>query len=420
MTCATTNPYTEQVVTTYDEYTDAELAAVLARAEAACGARAFDQRAQVLTAVAALLRESSEDLARLITGEMGKLIGESRDEVEITAAMFEHYARHGEVMLAPRSLPLETGQTSVTSYPIGVVFAVEPWNLPFYQVARVAVPALMAGNTVVVKHASGVPACAEAIEDVLLAGGAPAGAYTNVRLSNAQAATAIADERVRGVALTGSGRAGSSVAASAGKALKKSTMELGDADAFAVLDDADLNLAVSLAVAGRMNNTGQAYAAAKRFVVHRDLEPEFTRRFAAVMAALPVGDPLEESTILGPLSSAGALETILGQLDAAMGAGARVITGGHRVDRTGFFLKATVLTDVRRDNPTFHQGLFAPVAMVFPVADEAEAIAVANDSPFGLGGSVITGDVERGQRVAAAMETGMVFVNDQLVTVTDR
>jgi succinate-semialdehyde dehydrogenase / glutarate-semialdehyde dehydrogenase len=285
--------------------------------------------------------------------------------------------------------------------------------------ARVAGPNLMAGNTLVVKHAPNVPQCALLFEKLFLNAGAPLGTYTNVFISNEQSATVIADKRIKGVALTGSERAGEAVASEAGKALKKSTMELGGSDAFIVLDDADLDIAVKWGVWGRINNTGQCCVAAKRFILHEKIADTFLDRFQKELKNLVSGDPMDPKTTLGPLCTKGALDLVQKQIEEAINGGAKVLLGGKRLNRPGYFLQPTILTDIKSENPAYYQEFFAPVALIFRVKDENEAIKLANDSPYGLGGSVITKDIERGKRVARQIETGMVFINRATWTQPD-
>jgi succinate-semialdehyde dehydrogenase / glutarate-semialdehyde dehydrogenase len=409
------NPYNGEVLKTYDDITDAALEAAVARANQAFATawsrEPIARRAAVLKRAAGMMRDRSNELARLITLEMGKLINESLGEVALSADILEYYADHGPKMLAAQKLVVEDGEAALESEPLGVLFCVEPWNFPYYQLARVAGPSLILGNVILVKHASNVPQCAAAFERVLLEAGAPAGVYTNLFATKDQIARLIADPRIKAVALTGSEAAGSTVAAQAGKALKKSTMELGGSDAFIVLDDADLDRAVSWAVWGRINNTGQCCIAAKRFIVVDSIAAEFLKRFKASLEMLKVGDPLDPSTTLGPLSSEGAAQELLKQVETAVAHGAQVVLGGRRLSRRGAFIEASILTDITPDNPTFHQEFFGPVAMFFRVKDEEAAIELANDSPFGLGGSVFTQDIERGKRVARQIATGMVFIN---------
>jgi succinate-semialdehyde dehydrogenase/glutarate-semialdehyde dehydrogenase len=277
----------------------------------------------------------------------------------------------------------------------------------------------MAGNTLIVKHAPNVPQCALAFTELLLEAGAPHGVYANLFISNEQAARVIADPRIIGVALTGSNRAGLAVASEAGLAMKKSTMELGGSDAFIVLDDANLDHAIKWAAWAKMNNTGQCCVAAKRFILDEKIADTFIERFKAELEKLAPGDPMEETTTLGPLCTARALSVVLEQIDMAKKGGAKIILGGRRMERPGFYLEPTIVINVTPDNPAFHEEFFAPVALMFRVPDEASAIALANDSPFGLGGTVMTGDVERGKRVARQIESGMVFINQPTWTAPD-
>ncbi|KAB8041736.1 NAD-dependent succinate-semialdehyde dehydrogenase [Janthinobacterium aquaticum] len=423
MSYKTTNPYNEEVVKTFDAHSDAQLDKVLDTAhrlfQQDWRQRSFAERQTIVKKAAALLKEQRDDFARLITLEMGKLFKEAQQEVSLCVKILDYYADHAEQFLAPKKLDVKRGEASVEIAPLGVIFCVEPWNFPYYQLARVAGPNLMAGNTLVVKHASNVPQCALAFEKLFLDAGAPEGAYTNVFISSEQVATAIADPRVQGVALTGSERAGASVAASAGKSLKKTTMELGGSDAFIVLDDADMDLAVKLAVIGRIQNSGQVCDGSKRFILQESIADTFVERFQAELAKLVPGDPMQESTTLAPLSSLSALELAVKQVGQAVEGGARVLLGGKRAERKGYFMEPTILADVKPDNPVYYQEFFAPVAMIFRVKDENEAITLANDSPFGLGGTIITADVARGKKLASQIETGMVFINSPAVTAPD-
>ncbi len=417
----TTNPYTGQFVASFDELSAAQLESKLAAAEACFQTdwrhQPFAQRKAVLQRAAGLMRQRAPELAALITLEMGKLIQQSAGEVALSAAILDYYAEHAEAFLAPQQLPTSKGEAVVESAPIGVLFGVEPWNYPYYQIARFAAPNLMAGNVVLVKHASNVPQCALAFEQLLRDAGAPDGAYTNLFISKDQVSAVIDDHRVRAVALTGSEGAGAAVAARAGKNLKKSTMELGGSDAFIVLDDADLDKAVKHAVTGRMGNTGQACTASKRIIVVDAVADAFLQKFQAAMLAFSPGDPMDERTTLGPMSSAQALKTLLGQVDEAVAGGAQVLIGGQRIAaEAGAFMQPTILAGITASNPAFKQEFFGPVALFFRVADEDAAVALANDSPFGLGGSVFTQDTERGKRVARRIDTGMVFINSSAVS----
>ncbi len=421
MAYLSTNPFDGQVTRSFDEITDAQLGEKLTTANACFATdwshRTFAERKAVLARAASLMRERSQALAELATHEMGKLIQQSLGEVALSAAILDYYAEHAEAFLAPERLDTPKGQAMVESSPIGVLFGVEPWNYPYYQVARFAAPNLMAGNVVMVKHASNVPQCALAFERVLADAGAPAGAYTNLFISKEQVARVIDDRRIRAVALTGSEAAGAVVAALAGKSLKKSTLELGGSDAFIVLEDADLDKAVKHAVSGRMGNSGQACTASKRFVVVEALAERFLQMFQDALKGFQPGDPMDPHTTLAPLSSAQALDTLLAQVETAVAHGARVVVGGKRIDaQAGAFMQPTIITDLGPGNPAFGQEFFGPVALFFRVADEDAAVALANDSSFGLGGSVFTNDIERGKRVARRIDTGMVFINSGAVS----
>jgi succinate-semialdehyde dehydrogenase / glutarate-semialdehyde dehydrogenase len=423
MAYISTNPFNGQVNQRYEDISDAELETKLAAAHARFQSwqhTSFKERRAIVARAAALMRERAEPLARLITLEMGKLIAQSEGEVAISAAILDYYAEHAETFLAPEKLNTAKGEAVVESAPIGVLLGVEPWNFPYYQIARFAAPNLMAGNVVMVKQAANVPQCALAFAEIMRDAGAPEGAYTNLFVSKDQIAQAIDDPRVRAVALTGSEAAGAVVAARAGKNLKKSTLELGGSDAFIVLDDADMALALKHAVAGRMGNAGQACTASKRFIVVDAVADAFLDKFQTALSAFAPGDPLDKATKLAPLSSQGALDTLVDQVDKAVRHGAKVLMGGRRVKgHDGAFMEPTVLTDIATDNPAYSQEFFGPVALFFRVPDEAAAVKLANDSPFGLGGSVFTKDIERGRRVARQIDTGMVFINSAAVSMPD-
>jgi succinate-semialdehyde dehydrogenase / glutarate-semialdehyde dehydrogenase len=411
----TINPATEEVLKTFAEHTDEQLEGVIARANRAyanewCKA-SLGERKIIVKKAASLMRSRREELASLTTLEMGKLLREARAEVDLSANILDYYADHAQIFLASKTLNVAEGQAWVETAPLGVIFCIEPWNFPYYQLARVAAPNLMAGNTVIVKHAPNVPQCALAFEKMFLDAGASPGVYTNVFLSNAQAAMTIADTRIQCVALTGSDLAGSAVAAEAGKAFKKNTMELGGSDAFIVLEDADLDAAVQWGAWARMNNSGEACVAAKRFILHEKIADAFLNRFREELEKLVPGNPADDTTTLAPLCSVGALDPALGQISAAVHGGASILLGSHRIDRPGYYLEPTILTNVDRKNSVYFEELFAPVAMIFRVKSEEEAIQLANDSPFGLGGTVMTRDVGRGKQIARQIESGMVFIN---------
>jgi succinate-semialdehyde dehydrogenase/glutarate-semialdehyde dehydrogenase len=409
------NPATGKLLQKFDELTDKQLEDKLAAAEKCFKSwklRTYAERAVVVAKAAALMHNRVDELANTMTLEMGKRIAEAKGEVEFSANILGYYAKNAERFLANVELHPALGEGHMESSPIGVIFGVEPWNFPYYQLARVAGPHLMAGNVLLVKHAGCVPQCAIAFEKLWTDAGAPAGLYTNLLISHDQSNDLIDDPRIKGVALTGSVAAGRSVAARAGQNLKPSSMELGGSDAFIVLEDADLEHTIKWAVWGRMYNTGQTCCAAKRFIVVEKLADKFLEQFRAALGALKAGDPLDEKTTLGPLSSESALVDLLKQIDTAVAHGAKVLIGGKRIDRPGSFMQPTILTDVKPDNPAFRDEFFGPVAMFFRVKDEDAAIALANDSDFGLGGSVFTKDLARGKRVASRVDTGMMFINN--------
>ncbi len=415
MTYQTVNPYNGETVKTFTELTDKQLEAAITTA-ATCYAtwknKTYAERAKIVAKAAAILHERADEFAQLATLEMGKRINEARGEVEFSSNILAYYAKNAATFLAPVTLHPAIGEAHMESSPLGVIFCVEPWNFPFYQLARVAGPHLMAGNVVLVKHAGIVPQCAIAFEKLWVEAGAPAGLYTNLLISHDQSDHVVADPRIKGVAVTGSVAAGESIAAKAGQHVKVSSMELGGSDAFIVLEDADLEHTIKWAVWGRMYNAGQTCCAAKRFIVVEELADTFLEKFQAALTALLPGDPMDEATTLGPLSTEAALLDLLKQVDEAVAKGATLIMGGTRIDRPGSFMEPTILTDIKPENPAFRTEFFGPVALFFRVKDEDEAIALANDSDFGLGGSVFTTDVARGQRVASRVETGMMFINN--------
>jgi succinate-semialdehyde dehydrogenase/glutarate-semialdehyde dehydrogenase len=411
----TVNPFNGKTLKTFQTLTDAQLETKLAAATACYETwrhTTYAERAAIMHKAAGLLHEQADAFAHTMTLEMGKRISEAKGEVEFSSRILEYYAKNAERFLEPVKLHPVHGVAHMESSPIGVVFGVEPWNFPYYQLARVAGPHLMAGNTMVVKHAGCVPQCAIAFEKLFIDAGAPAGLYTNLLISHDQSDAVIDDPRIKGVALTGSVAAGRSIAARAGRNLKVSSMELGGSDAFIVLEDADLEHTVKWAQWGRMYNAGQTCCAAKRFIVVESIADAFEAKFREALAALKPGDPLDPKTTLGPLSTESALVQLLAQVEAAVSHGAKVVLGGKRIARDGAFMEPTILTDVKPGNPAFYDEFFGPVAMLFRVKDEAAAIALANDSDFGLGGSVWTRDVARGHRVASKVETGMMFINN--------
>ena len=416
------NPFDGKTLRTFEEFTDEQLETAIENA-AACFETwrftKFAERAEMVARAATILDAGVDEFAHLVTMEMGKLIDQARGEVVLSADILEYYAKNAERFLAPQHLDPTSGEAEVESSPFGVLFGVQPWNFPYYQLARFAAPNLMAGNVVMVKHAGCVPQCAIAFERLWLEAGAPMGAYTNLLISHDQVNRVIDDPRIKGVALTGSVEAGKLIAGRAGQNLKKSTMELGGSDAFIVLEDADLDQTVKWAVWAKMNNTGQCCVAGKRFIVVEELADRFLDRFQTALAALSAGDPMDEATTLGPLSTEAALLHLLDQVKRAVAHGATVVMGGERIKRPGAFMQPTILANIKPDNPAFRDEFFGPVVLFFRVKNEDEAVALANNSDFGLGGSVFTSDIARGKRVASRVDTGMMFVNHPTWTSAD-
>jgi succinate-semialdehyde dehydrogenase/glutarate-semialdehyde dehydrogenase len=412
------NPATDETVETYEPATAADVEDALSRADEAFDAwrdRPIRERETHLERVAELLRERTDEYAELMTREMGKPIAQARAEVEKCAWGCEHYAQHASAYLSAEHHASPPGTTAKTVYdPLGVVLAVMPWNFPFWQVIRFAAPYLTAGNVGVLKHASNVPGCALALEQLFRDAGYPEGVFQSVLAPSELVDDVIADDRVQAATLTGSGPAGRAVASTAGDQLKKTVLELGGSDPFVVLEDADLEAAAERGAWARNQNGGQSCIAAKRFVVVDDVYDAFLDRLVDETEALTVGDPLDPSTDVGPQASPRFLETLHDQVTASVEAGATVLTGGEPLDRDGAYYPPTILADVPANCPADSEELFGPVASVYRVADEDEAVAVANDTRFGLGASVWTTDHERGESLAREIDAGCVYVN-QLV-----
>jgi succinate-semialdehyde dehydrogenase/glutarate-semialdehyde dehydrogenase len=409
------NPATGAVETEFPTATDADIADVVARSHrafAVLGRTSLADRAAVLHKVADLYLERADRLAALITREMGKTTVEAVGEIEYVADIYRYYADLGPTLLADEKLESSSDGTAfVRKAPIGPLLGIMPWNYPYYQVARFAGPNLMVGNPVILKPAPQCPESALATEQIFRDAGLTEDAYLNVFASNDQVADIIADRRVQGVSVTGSERAGTAVAALAGANLKKVVLELGGSDAFIVLDTPDLPSVVEAAVEARMENAGQACNAAKRFIVADRLYDEFVEQFTAAMAARTTGDPTDESTSYGPLSSEAAAVGLMAQVEDAVDKGAKVRTGGRRLDGPGAFVQATVLTDVTPAMRAYREELFGPVAVVYRVSDVDHAVELANDTPYGLGGVVYHSDPAVALDVADRLDTGMVWIN---------
>lgn len=409
------NPASGELIKTFDDVSDGEFQAVLSSAhscyENTWRTTSLSDRVALARTSAADLRDRVAEHAALLTCEIGKLIGEAEGEVRVAAKIFEYYADHAQQFLADKEIPDSPGAVIETA-PIGAIIAIEPWNMPYYQISRVVAPQMIAGNVVVAKLAKSVPQCALAFAELFVKAGAAEGLYSNVFANHDQLSAAVADPRVAGVTLTGSVGAGATIAEQAGRNLKKTVMELGGSDPFLVLEDADLEHAVAGAVAGRLYNTGQSCMASKRIiVVGRDRGGQFLESFVEQMASQKAGDPMDPKTSLGPVSSERALETLLDQVHAARNGGARVVIGGRRIARDGFYMEPTVLTDIEAANPACGTEFFGPVASFYVVDSQDDAVTLANATRFGLGAAVFTSDLSRGRAVAAQIDSGMVFVN---------
>ncbi|HEX8273278.1 MAG TPA: NADP-dependent succinic semialdehyde dehydrogenase [Longimicrobiaceae bacterium] len=414
MPIASIDPATGETLRSYDALTDDELEAKLRRADEAFRAyrrTSFADRARWLTRAAEILEAEKRELGELMTREMGKPIGAAVAEAEKCAWACRYYAENGERFLADEEVETDATRSWISYRPIGPVLAIMPWNFPFWQAFRFIAPALMAGNVGLLKHASNVPGCALAIEDVLRRAGFPEGAFQTLLVGSEVVARILDDPRVRAATLTGSTPAGRSVGENAGRNLKKTVLELGGSDPFVVMPSADLDAAVKTAVTARTINNGQSCIAAKRFIVHADVYAEFERRFVEGMRALRVGDPTDPATQVGPLATEGIRDEVAEQVRRSVEAGARLLTGGTVPDRPGWYYEPTVLADVPRDSPAYHEEVFGPVAMLFRVDGVDEAVRIANDTVFGLGSSVWTRDEAERRRFVEEIEAGMVFVN---------
>jgi len=411
---AVTNPATGEKVKTFETIGDDALKAAIGRAHDAHRGwgrgTSVEERAKVIARVAELHTERREELAQIITREMGKPIEQALGEVDFSAAIYQYYVDNAAQIMADEPIELLEGDGSafVRRSSVGLLLGIMPWNYPYYQVARFAGPNLVIGNTILLKHAPQCPESAAAMERIFHDAGVPEDAYINIYATNEQIEWVIGDPRVQGVSLTGSGRAGAAVAQIAGRHLKKVVLELGGSDPFIVLKADDLDAVVEQAVGGRLENTGQACNAAKRFIVVDDLYDAFVEKFTAALTEVEPGDPSSADTAIGPLSSTAAADRLEGQVKDALDGGATLVAGGGR---EGNFFRTAVLTGITKDNPAYHEEFFGPVAQVYKVGSEDEAVELANDTPYGLGSYVFTSDQDQALRVADQIEAGMVFVN---------
>lgn len=409
------DPTTEEVLMTFEELTDEELEKKLALAAMAFETwreSALAERTRCMHRAAEYIRTNIDDLGQLMTLEMGKTQQAAKAELEKCAIACDYYADQASEFLAPRPTGIAATVSEVHFEPLGVVLAVMPWNFPFWQVIRFAAPALMAGNVGVLKHASNVPQCAEAIERIFREAGFPEGVFQDLRIGSARVERVVRDPRIVAVTLTGSEKAGIAVARVAGEELKKVVLELGGSDPFLVLEDADVAAAANVAAQARMQaNAGQSCVAAKRFIVHHSIAEAFTEALRHEFTQLVIGNPSEPTTTFGPLSSASALKDIAHQVEVSVERGARAVCGGRRHGEKGYFYEPTILADVKKGMPAYDEEVFGPVAAIIEVSDDDEMIRVANDTPYGLGATIFTKDLERAKRISAKLHAGNVFVN---------
>ena len=419
MSISAINPTTGEKLRTFEPYSAARVNEALDRGVAAFQHHrrtSFAERATHMRAAAQILNAECRELGRLMTLEMGKPFKAAMAEAEKCATACSYYAENAEKFLADQPVQMEGGQSWVVFQPLGLVLAIMPWNFPFWQVFRFAAPALMAGNVGILKHASNVPQCALAIEDVFRRAGFVEGAFQTLLIGPDKVEGIIADPRIAAVTLTGSEGAGRSVASAAGKNLKKSVIELGGSDPFIVMPSADMDAAVSTAVTARMINNGQSCIAAKRFIIHEKIYDQFVKKFVAAVSKVRIGDPMDEQTELGPLATAAIRDDLDQQVQASVAAGAKVLTGGQKLERKGFFYAPTVLADIPSNAPAARDELFGPVASVFKARDLNDAIRIANGTTFGLGASAWTrDDAERAQFVAE-IQSGLLFINGMVVS----
>src|SRR5436190_14543789 len=414
MAIASINPATGELTKRFDPHTDSEIERALDRAVSAFEkyrASSFAERAVKLRHAAEMLEKDREHFARIITSEMGKLLRGSIDEIERCARGCRFYAEHGEEFLRDQVISSDANRSSIRYQPLGTVLAIMPWNFPFWQVFRFAAPALMAGNVALLKHASNVPQCALAIEKIFHDAGFDAGVFQTLLVENEAVEKIIRDSRVKAVTLTGSDRAGSAVASSAGRELKKSVLELGGSDPFIVMPSANFDDAVSTGVKSRMVNSGQSCIAAKRFIVADTIHDKYLAKFVEKMKNLKLGDPADEATEVAPLSSENILRGVDEQVQKSVDAGANICCGGKRAARAGYYYEPTVLTEIPKNAPAYREEVFGPVALFFRARDPEEAVAIANDSAFGLGASVWTNEPAEQEFFSRELESGMVFVN---------
>jgi len=413
-TVKTINPATNQVEKEFPYTTDEQLQSIFETADKAFQVwknTSFENRSQLLTQVSDLMRQRIDDLARLCSIEMGKLFKEAKGEIEVCITILDYYARNGKEILKDKPIDIPQGKAFIAYSPLGVVFSIQPWNFPFYQVIRSAAPSLMAGNTYVLKHAGNVPQCALAIEQLFKDAGAEPGIFSNIFVPGAQASQLIANECIKGVTFTGSEEAGTSVASQAGKYARKSVLELGGSDPCLVLDENDIEGSVEMVAMGRLSNSGQICTSPKRIIVLESVVDEFIEKAKAIYEKVKVGDPLAEDSQLAPLMGVGARDKVLEQVKDTVQAGATLVCGGKPLEGAGAYMQPTILTGIRPGMRAYSEEVFGPVLAVYAARNVEDAIRLANDTRYGLGATVICRDEEKAVEVARHIDSGMVFIN---------
>ena len=410
----TINPYNNELVKEFAPMTDIELTAIIDKADIAFNTwrkTPFEERAKIIHNVASLMREKKEELGKLATLEMGKLISESIYEVELSADIFDYYADKAAELLADKPLEVKNGEAFISYEPIGTILSIQPWNFPYYQITRSAASNLMAGNTMLLKHASNVPQCAQLMEDLFLEAGLPKNVYNNIFIPGRETEKLVLNPKIKAVSLTGSEPAGASIASAAGAKAKKATLELGGSDPFIVLEDVDIDLAVKTAVDGRMWNAGQVCVSPKRVIVPEKMKETFLAKVKDVFASLKVGDPMDKKTNVAPLSTEAAATIVIAQINKAAQQNATIVMGGKRIDRKGAFVEPTIITDITPEMDAYQEENFGPVFMLYSYKDIDEAITIANATTFGLGGTVFGNNIKKAVEVARHIDTGMVYIN---------
>ncbi|MCC8173594.1 MAG: NAD-dependent succinate-semialdehyde dehydrogenase [Odoribacter sp.] len=416
------NPFTGKVEKVFKEMSESEIEAKIELADKTFkkwSKKSFSERAEIVHKVASLFRENKEEMARLCTIEMGKIMKEGITEVLLCADILDYYAKNAETFLKDEPMEREKGSTFICYEPLGVILSIQPWNFPYSQLIRNVAPIVMSGNTVVVKHASNVPQCAGIVEKMFLDVGAKEGVYTNLYTPGSKASELAANPIIKAVTLTGSKPAGGSLAAVAGKNVKKSVLELGGSDPFIVLEDADFDKTVEFICMNRLRNAGQVCNSPKRVIVLEEIAQKFIQKAKSIYENAIVGDPMKDDTQLAPLSSESAVEGILKQVEDTVKAGATLVYGGKRINREGFFMEPTILTDIKKGMVAYSEEIFGPVLCIFVVKDEEKAIELANDSEFGLGGAVFSQNIERAVKIARRINTGMVGINSSTSTTPE-